>query len=186
MSRKLIVGLGNPGVKYQATRHNFGFMQLKAYAKDKVWLFQKDRKFQGEIVKGEVAEQEVVLVCPMTYMNLSGRCIGKLKSFYTVELKDILVIQDDVYLPFGKFRFKKEGGSGGHNGIKSLMDVFHSNQFSRLKFGIGMPLNQALEEYVLEDFTLEEKETLKQSLEQGNEIIDRWIASEENNLIFNQ
>lgn len=156
---KLIVGLGNPGRKYQYNRHNVGFMIVDKFA-EKYGIELSIKKKKAVFGRGKCNGQEVVILKPQTFMNLSGEAVLYLASFFKVKTNDIIVVFDDTELPFGKIRIRKGGGSGGHNGVKSLINSLKSEDFPRLRFGIGRPKSdseQDLCEYVLEDLTPEEK-----------------------------
>jgi PTH1 family peptidyl-tRNA hydrolase len=156
---KLIVGLGNPGRKYQYNRHNVGFMIVDKFA-EKYGIELSIKKKKAVFGRGKCNGQDVVILKPQTFMNLSGEAVLYLASFFKIKTNDIIVIFDDTELPFGKLRIRKGGGSGGHNGVKSLINSLKSEDFPRLRFGIGRPdsdSEQDLCEYVLEDLTPEEK-----------------------------
>jgi PTH1 family peptidyl-tRNA hydrolase len=129
----LIVGLGNPGPKYQNTRHNVGFMVIDELINRLNPTKLSSSSFNGELYK----TKNHYLLKPYTFMNLSGECVIKVKNFYKIEVDDIVVIHDDLDLPFGSVRFKKGGGHGGHNGLKSC-DSFITKEYIRVRIGIGM------------------------------------------------
>jgi PTH1 family peptidyl-tRNA hydrolase len=155
---KLIVGLGNPGQKYHNNRHNVGFMVVDRFAVQyNIDLSIKKKK--AVFGRGKLDGVDVVLLKPQTFMNLSGEAVLYLASFLKVKTVDIMVVADDTELPFGKVRIRRSGGSGGHNGIKSLIYSLKSENFPRVRFGIGKPdiySEKDLCDYVLEDFTTEE------------------------------
>lgn len=136
---KLIVGLGNPGDKYQYTRHNIGFMSVEKFIKDRLPsavtknAWKDEEKFSGKICKLE----DCIVVKPQTYMNRSGISVLSLVNFYKINLEDIWVVHDDIDLPLGKIRIRKGGGSAGHNGIESIIANLHSPDFVRFRLGIG-------------------------------------------------
>ena len=136
---QLLVGLGNPGDKYQATRHNIGFRFLDLLAKHEGLRFAAAPRFRAEICNWEVDGEKVILVKPQTFMNNSGESIGQLARYYQVATSDIFVIYDDLDLPAGKLRIKKGGGHGGHNGLKSLNQHLNGSNYTRIKIGIGRP-----------------------------------------------
>jgi len=152
---KLIVGLGNPGPKYRHNRHNVGFMVIDRFArKHSIDLSIKKKK--AVFGRGRLDGQDVVVLKPQTFMNLSGEAVLYLASFLKVKTTDIIVIADDTELPFGKIRIRRNGSSGGHNGIKSLIHSLKSDNFPRIRVGIGRPeffSEKLLYDYVLEDFT---------------------------------
>lgn len=176
---KLIVGLGNPGKNYGGTRHNFGFEFLDFLADDLDFSFQKSAKFKAEFaeVKNDL-HQKVFFLKPQTFMNLSGESVHALMGFYKLTLDEILVIHDDVDLPFGKIRFVREGGSGGHNGINSIVNVCGSSSFNRLKLGVGRPkvVQQEVADHVLEKFNSEEKKDLQKIFQTCAEALKIYLA----------
>ncbi len=160
---KIIAGLGNPGEKYSHTRHNIGFMFIDLLSKD--FCIPLDRRsFRARWGRGKIHSEEVILVKPQTYMNLSGYSVSRFKDRFDLPLKDIFVIFDDVDLPFGKLRIKTRGGAGGHKGIQSTIDSLRSNCFPRLRMGIGRPENDEMIEHVLEPFTSDERKALESFL----------------------
>ena len=136
---KLLVGLGNPGSKYEKTRHNIGFRFLDLLAESKGLQFSAAPRFQAETAEWDSSEEKVLLVKPQTFMNNSGEAVGKLARYYHVETQDIFVVYDDLELPAGKPRLKKGGGHGGHNGLKSLNQHLPNPDYTRIKIGIGRP-----------------------------------------------
>ncbi|MCD6300351.1 MAG: aminoacyl-tRNA hydrolase [Dehalococcoidales bacterium] len=164
---KLIVGLGNPGRFHANNRHNIGFMCLNHFAKKHVISFDK-KQSRARIGSGKVANNEVVVAKPQTYVNLSGQSVSLLVKKFNINLDNLLVIHDDLDLPLGKIRIRHGGSSGGHKGIDSIISSLGSEDFSRLRIGIGRPMatgNAPISEadiiaYVLSDFTLEEKQTI--------------------------
>ncbi|MBN2324657.1 MAG: aminoacyl-tRNA hydrolase [Spirochaetes bacterium] len=170
---KLIVGLGNPGQKYKGNRHNIGFMAVDRFAKahDIELCIRKKKAVFG---RGMCDGREIVLLKPQTFMNLSGEAVLYLASFLKIKTKDIITITDDTELPFGKIRIRRSGGHGGHNGIRSLIYSLKSEDFPRLRFGIGRPPSKSekdLCEYVLEDFTQEETNLLNEKMDEVIEAI---------------
>jgi PTH1 family peptidyl-tRNA hydrolase len=160
---KLIVGLGNPGKKYEHTRHNVGFIIIETLAKEigkEKW--QEEKKFTAEIIKTTAGKETVVLAKPLTFMNLSGEAIKKIASYYKIKTSDIWIIHDDADLPFGKIKIGQFKSSAGHNGLKSTIENLGSTDFLRIRFGIGRPTNpeQLLETFVLEKFSTEEQKTI--------------------------
>jgi len=161
---KLIVGLGNPGRQYAHNRHNVGFQCLDRLAQARGLSFAQ-RRAKASLVLGKIADVGVVLAKPLTYMNLSGQAVGQLVSFYKLSLEDILVIYDDLDLPLGTIRLRPEGGSGGHKGMRSIIEALGSQAFPRLRVGIGRPLDNDAVSYVLSDFTADEQITLESAYE---------------------
>ncbi len=132
----MIVGLGNPGRKYANTRHNMGWEALDRVA-DAAGIKVNVNRYHGLTGMGVIAGEKVILVKPLTYMNLSGDCVQPLAAYYKIPPEDILVICDDVNLPLGRIRFRKSGSAGGHNGLKSLIGRLGSDAFPRLRLGVG-------------------------------------------------
>lgn len=159
----LIVGLGNPGEKYDNTRHNIGFEAIDYIAK-KYNIDINRKKFKGEYGEGFIGSEKVILMKPTTYMNLSGECVREVIDFYKLTNEDILVIYDDISLDVGRLRIREKGSAGGHNGIKSIIAHLGSDEFSRIKIGVGQPKGD-LVNHVLGKFSKEENEILEESLE---------------------
>lgn len=158
---KLIVGLGNPGPKYQHNRHNVGFMVIDRFAR-KYSIDLSIKKKKAVFGRGKLNGEDVVVLKPQTFMNLSGEAVLYLASFLKVRTTDIVVVADDTELPFGKMRIRRNGSSGGHNGIKALIYSLKSENFPRVRVGIGRPeffSEKVLCDYVLEDFTPSELTT---------------------------
>lgn len=165
---KLIVGLGNPGRDYARSRHNLGFMCLGYFArKQNITLDRKQGKARVGI--GEIANTGLVLARPQTYMNLSGDSVSRLVKRYEVSLEDLIIIHDDLDLPLGKLRIRRDGGSGGHKGIESIVSALGSQDFLRIKVGIGLPQpaqestevsDADIVDYVLGDFTPEQRQVI--------------------------
>ena len=152
----LFVGLGNPGDRYENNRHNIGFQVIDALVDHYGARNISKNTFHGELLKSN----ELLFLKPTTYMNLSGKSLQAVKNFYKIELDHIIVIHDDLDLPFGALRFKKGGGSGGHNGLKSI-DSMIGKEYIRVRLGIGKPLHKSqVADYVLHDFSPDESEWL--------------------------
>ena len=171
----LIVGLGNPGKEYENTRHNMGFQVLRAFAERYNWTFKKQRDFKGEFAHGSCKEKKVILLLPTTYMNLSGQSVRKVFDFYKFSLEDVLVVTDDVALPFGTLRFRERGSAGGHNGLKSIESQLGTQEYSRLRIGIGDREHGLLEDYVLSCFTKDEKEKLPAVIDEAVAFLEKWL-----------
>jgi PTH1 family peptidyl-tRNA hydrolase len=167
----LIVGLGNPGDKYRDTRHNVGFQIVEALAKKQGWTFRSAPSLEAELAK----ESEVFLLKPMTYMNLSGHAVRKTMDYYKLPMSSLLVVTDDIYTPFGRFRLRLEGSAGGHNGLKSIEESLGSREYARLRVGIGQDCHVELKDYVLDTYRKEERELFPQLLEQAVLILGRVL-----------
>ncbi|MFD1021146.1 aminoacyl-tRNA hydrolase [Thalassobacillus hwangdonensis] len=172
---KCIVGLGNPGKKYEKTRHNVGFMVIDELADANNWNVTQE-KFKSLYTVEHVQGEKVLLVKPQTYMNLSGEAIRAFADYYDIDLEDILVIYDDLDLPPGKIRLRQKGGHGGHNGIRNTIDQFGSKDFKRLRVGIGRPQGRmAVVDYVLGTFNEEEKPDVEDSIQQAVKACEAWM-----------
>ncbi len=162
----LIVGLGNPGSDYENTRHNIGFMVVDELIKRSLATKLSSSSFSGELYKFK----NHFLLKPLTYMNLSGESVVKVKNFYKIE--DVVVIHDDLDLPFGALRFKKGGGHGGHNGLKSI-DAHISKEYIRVRIGIGKPEHKGeVVSYVLGKFSEEQQKALPCLIERSCEAVE--------------
>ena len=174
---KLIVGLGNPGQGYAHNRHNAGFSCLNHFAKTHGIRFDK-RQGKARIGTGEVAGNQVVVAKPQTYMNSSGESVSRLVQKFGINLNDLVVIHDDLDLPLGKIRIRQGSGSGGHKGIDSIISRLGNQDFIRLRVGIGRPappytqISEAdIVDYVLSDFTPDEKQIMAQIMPKVSEAI---------------
>lgn len=173
---KCIVGLGNPGRKYKNTRHNIGFMvidELLHRLKEK----SDKTKFNCEYALTHVAGEKVLLVKPMTFMNLSGEGLRPLLDYYGVDPEDTLVAYDDLDLPTGKIRLRLKGGHGGHNGIRSLIDHLGTREFKRLRIGIGRPIDRTpVVNYVLQPFAKTERESIALAIKLAADASEMWFS----------
>lgn len=172
---KLIVGLGNPGLKYQKTRHNVGFMVIDEILKEAGVQARFDAKFNAEIAILNVDGKKVCLAKPSTFMNLSGEAISKIMGYYDIELEDILVIVDDVNLETGKLRLREMGGHGGHNGLRNMIGLLHSESFKRIRIGVDNNPVIPLDQYVLSQFTQDQLIILSKSIILSKEIVEQFI-----------
>ncbi|MCX8127295.1 MAG: aminoacyl-tRNA hydrolase [Synergistetes bacterium] len=169
---RLVVGLGNPGPKYEFTRHNFGFRVIDFLAGR--WDLKVDR-YECKALTGR-KDNGVLLVKPMTYMNRSGEALKELISKYKVSPHDVLVIYDDLYLPFGVIRIRKLGGAGGHKGMESIISTLGTEEIPRLRLGIGPPPPSGYEYYVLSEFTDKEMKLLPFILRRATDAIELILA----------
>ncbi|ELC8443515.1 aminoacyl-tRNA hydrolase [Clostridium perfringens] len=152
----LIVGLGNPGKQYEQTRHNIGFDVID-YMANKYNIDVNREKFKGLCGEGFIENKKVILLKPLTYMNLSGESIRELANFYKLENDEIIVVYDDISLDIGKLRIREKGSAGGHNGIKSIIQNLGGDEFPRVKVGVGQPKDN-LVNHVLGKFSKEDRE----------------------------
>jgi peptidyl-tRNA hydrolase, PTH1 family len=173
---KLIVGLGNPGKKYERTRHNVGFEVL-----DRLWGRFADgpakEKFDGLLAEATIAGQRTLLLWPQTLMNRSGRSVGAVAEFYKLELADLLVVCDDFNLPLGKLRFRSRGSAGGQNGLDNVIVRLGTEEFGRLRIGIG-PVPEAWDaaDYVLGRFDAAQREAIDEAIGLAVEGVETWLA----------
>lgn len=171
----LIVGLGNPGEKYKNTYHNIGFLvidEITKILKFKLQSSKSDKRIKAEIIKGELEGLKLILIKPHTFMNLSGQTVSKAASYYKIKPQDIWVISDDIYLPLDKIRIRKEGSSGGHNGLESIISELGTNKFVRFRIGISKPEKVPYEKYVLQKIKKNEEKIIKKSIKQAVKAID--------------
>lgn len=171
-SVKIIVGLGNPGKDYERTRHNAGFMVVDAMAKHIGATWKHEPKLRSMIAEGIIEEQKVTLVKPTTYMNASGEAVRLVMDYLKVLPASVLVVSDDIDLPLGQLRFRSEGGAGGHNGLKSMIQCLGTQQFLRLKVGVDAPPEKVpLEAYVLQKFAGHEHDLINRSVAKATEVL---------------
>lgn len=164
---KLFVGLGNPGPKYEKTRHNAGFMAVDEMSR--LWgiSMSEERKFKGLLGKGTVDGEKVLLLKPLTYMNLSGESVRAVMDFYNVEVDDIVVLYDELDIPAGKIRARQQGSAGGHNGVKSLIQHLKTQNFKRIRIGIDRHPKIPVVDYVLGRFSESELALVNQGIDQS-------------------
>ena len=160
---KIIVGLGNPGKKYEFTRHNMGFIAVD-YLGDKYSIKVNKIKFRSLIGEGNIDGEKVILVKPQTYMNLSGEAVRDIVNFYKIDINDLIVIYDDIDTELGNIRIRKFGSAGTHNGMKSIIYQLNSDRFPRVRIGIGKPNDIPLMNYVTGRITDKEKKPLKSAV----------------------
>lgn len=173
---KLIIGLGNVGAKYMFTRHNVGFMLVDKIAMDNSATFKENSKLKSLIAKF-TADEEIMLVKPTTYMNLSGEAMRAVIDYYKISPEDMIIVYDDLSLNLGKIRFRANGSDGGHNGIKSIIQHLGSKKFARLKIGIGPQPPIPSEAFVLQNFDKDSLEELKSVLKVSEEAIDFYFKN---------
>lgn len=174
---RIIVGLGNPTEKYQATRHNIGWDAITRISDDyRIPLNQK--KHKAICGMGYIEGEKVILVQPVTYMNLSGESVRELVDFYKVSAEDIIIIYDDIDLDVGQLRIRKKGSAGGHNGIKSIISNLGTDEFPRIRIGVGeKPKDWDLADYVLSRFKDEEEAAIRQALKDASDACRIIITS---------
>ena len=173
---KLIVGLGNPGKEYATSRHNIGFLVINQLAKDN-GIALTERKFKSRWGKGTFSGHKVILVKPHTYMNLSGEAVNAIAHFYKIAAQNIIVVHDDLDIPFGSLKIKTQGGSGGHHGIDSIIRSLKDNNFIRVRVGIGRPQpGKDNVDFVLSSFSKAETKTLNHIITEANSCLGMLIT----------
>jgi PTH1 family peptidyl-tRNA hydrolase len=173
---KLIVGLGNPGKEYATSRHNIGFLVINGFAETN-GIALRGRKFKSRWGSGEISGNRVILAKPQTYMNLSGDAVSAIVHFYKIETRDIIVVHDDLDLSFGSLRIKTKGGSGGHNGINSIIASLNDGSFTRVRVGIGRPPSGGdNSEFVLSPFTSTELKELTHVIDEAHNCLGTLIT----------
>lgn len=172
----LIVGLGNPGREYSHTRHNIGFMVIDSICRN-MGVKLESRRFHSKNAVVEKFGRELILLKPATYMNLSGKSVKACADFYHIETNHILVIHDDLDLPFGRIKVVNNGGAGGHRGIKSIIENLSETAFPRIKIGIGRPeQGELIEEFVLSPFYASQTEILKKVIDLSSKACDLFLS----------
>lgn len=161
---KLVVGLGNPGLKYERTRHNVGFMVIDEVLKKLSLKASFDTKFNAEVAKTRYKEEVVIFAKPSTYMNLSGEAITKLMHYHQLTIDDLLVIVDDVNIDTGRLRLRPIGGHGGHNGLRHIIGVLKTEDFKRIRIGVGYQNNIPLDKFVLGTFAKDEQPLIERAV----------------------
>lgn len=168
----VLIGLGNPGIKYKYSRHNIGFLMLDYWAKAHDVKWKSSRMFPSYVGETVLNDERIILAKPTTYMNCSGIAVGGINQIYSIVTDKMLVIVDDVSLPWGKVRLRKQGSSGGHNGLESIIQELKTTEFPRLRIGIGMgDERQSMVSHVLGRFNKEEKLALQGYYELMEKII---------------
>ncbi len=171
---KLIVGLGNPGKEYEKTRHNVGFMVLERLSQE-MNVSISNSKFKGEYVKFKYKGEDIILLKPMTYMNLSGESVIQVMNFFKLDVNDLLVIYDDLDMPVGKLRLRESGSAGGHNGIKSIIAHVGTQSFKRIRVGIDRHPQIKVVDYVLGRFRKEEQPLIEEGIENAVKAVQVYL-----------
>lgn len=180
---KLIVGLGNPGDKYRMTRHNVGFLAVDHFGFKEHASFVKKSDF--EIVQTNVNGEKVILLKPLTFMNNSGTAVSYVMKYYKIAIEDVLIVYDDLDMEFGKLKMKKNSSSGGHNGIKSIIQHLKSENFLRLKVGITNEYKRNAADFVLGNFSKSEQTKLDDVFNVVDQAIYDFIAGSDYNTLMN-
>lgn len=170
---RMVVGLGNPGSEYDQTRHNIGFELVDRLARAGGATWAKERKWESAVAKSG----DLILVKPLTYMNLSGHAVQRVGSFHKIPPTQMLVVYDDADLPLGALRLRQDGSAGGHNGIKSLISTLGTDRFPRLKIGIGRSENGGMVGHVLGRFGEDERPEVEKTLARAEDAVNCVLAS---------
>ena len=172
----LIAGLGNPGTKYKNTRHNIGFKVINLWSKS-LGVRLSGRRFQSRNTRAKFDNKEIILLCPATFMNQSGRSIRACLDFYSLQTENILVVHDDIDIPVGRIKVVRNGGAGGHKGILSLIHYLGTREFPRVKVGVGRPRHlESIEDYVLSPFYGDEKKIIERVIQMAVRACELFVS----------
>ena len=175
---KIFIGLGNPGDRYQNTRHNLGYLSLDCFMeRHQLEGLKDDKKSDGSLLKSELFDQEFLLFKSSRYMNESGLSINRLRKYRNISMQDICIIHDDLDLNVGEVRVKYSGGHGGHNGLRNIIQACGANDFIRIRMGIGHPEKDEVIDYVLSKPMKAEKEVLDQSVYEAADVMDSLLQN---------
>lgn len=183
---KLIVGLGNPGSKYHETKHNVGFMVIDQIAKEQSVVFAEDKNFKADIGSFFLNSEKIYLIKPTTFMNNSGIAVRALLAYYNISIADLIVIYDDLDMAVGKIRFRQKGSAGGHNGIKSIIANITTQEFDRIKIGIGRPdrNHKVVINHVLGKFQGDDYITIQLTIEKVIEAIYFYLSGKSFDMVM--
>ena len=183
---KCIVGLGNIGKRFELTRHNIGFEVIDYILKKHNFSLDK-QKFKGAYTIERLNGDKVLFIEPMTMMNLSGEAVGPLMDYYNVEVEDLIVLYDDLDLSQGQIRLRQKGSAGGHNGMKSIIKHLGTDQFKRIRIGVGRPTNgMSVPDYVLQKFSNEEMMTMEKVIEHAAQAVEAFIETSRFDHVMNE
>ena len=182
---KLIVGLGNPGKKYDRTKHNMGFMTIDRLM-DEYGQTQMKKDFEAEYCKFKVDGELLILVKPLTFMNESGRAVKFLMGYYQIRTDELMVIQDDLDMPIGKVRLRTKGSAGGHNGIKSIISAVGTKDFDRIKIGIQHPDKQTVVNWVLTPFSKDQEPVALSGIDKAVDMVKDWVSGSTADQLMNK
>jgi len=175
----MVVGLGNPGLQYEFSRHNIGFRIIENLALNIEMEFKRVKSYDSLVSRGKLMNHNLILVKPQTYMNLSGKSVNKIVSYYRISFQDLLIVYDDLNLGLGQIRIRKRGSAGGHKGVESIIQYLNSEDIPRLRIGIGKPsINSNFDytSYVLSDFNNNEKDKISEVIQLSTEAIKAVIG----------
>ena len=171
----LIVGLGNPGKTYERTRHNIGFLAAENLSEKYGFTFKKKLLLKGHLARGTIQGNEVLLLMPRTYINLSGESVVRVMRYCHVELPKLMILTDDVAIPLGQLRIRINSSAGGHNGLKSIEECLNTKGYARFRIGVGGPKGENLSDYVLGKFSKEEEKLIPDVLERVVQSVEIWL-----------
>jgi PTH1 family peptidyl-tRNA hydrolase len=175
-SLNVVVGLGNPGSRYDRTRHNVGFAVVDLLAEDS-GVGRSQTRFQAEVREWRLGDAKVLLVKPETFMNLSGRAVRQVMDFYQAPLENLLVVCDDINLPLGKLRFRAQGTHGGQNGLRDIQAHLGTTEYCRLRIGVGAPPENEAVDYVLGRFRPSERPLINDAIRLAAQAVEAWIRN---------
>lgn len=186
--QKLLIGIGNPGEEYHYTRHNVGFLTVEAFVNHFHQKFERNSKLKSLVANFFIEESRIIVIKPLTFVNLSGEAVLSVMNYYKISRENILVISDDVNLSLGSVRLKVQGSSGGHNGLKNIIEKLGSSDYPRLRIGIGNVDAERLSQYVLSEFSIDEKIQLNVVIEKTIPFLASWVNCSfwESELIFSR
>ncbi len=174
---RIVVGLGNPGEEYTATRHNVGFEVVDRLAARHGATLRTDRRLAARVAPARVAGEETLLVEPLSYMNLNGPVVARIVREREVPIEGLLVVADDYHLPLGELRMRRQGTAGGHNGLKSLIGALGTQEFTRLRIGIGEAPPGGAVDFVLTRFRRSEKPVIEGALDRAADCVEEWCRA---------
>ena len=174
---KIVVGLGNPGNKYKQTRHNVGFDVLHCIGQ-RYAIGRPKAKFDAEVAETNIKNEKIVLLSPLTYMNLSGQSVRAAVDFYKIDLADLLIVCDDINLDVGRIRLRPSGSAGGQNGLKDVIQRLGTDQIPRLRIGVGrVPPRWDAADFVLGKFSSDDRAMIDRSIQRASDAVEEWIES---------
>ena len=182
---KLVAGLGNPGQRYEKTKHNTGFMALDYFARKQGFSLDRN-KFSAQWTKQKIGENDVLFLEPQTDMNASGIAIAQASAYFKIAPEDMLIIHDDMDMPIGKIRLRRNGKSGGHNGLKSIIAQVNSQNFNRLKIGIQHPQKMSVVNWVLSPFDTQQSAEMQKAFATASEIILSFCQGQSIEFLMNK
>lgn len=173
---KLIVGLGNPGLRYQATRHNIGFMFVDEIASKLKIEFNLNKQLKSLIANTTINGEKIILIKPQTFMNLSGEAVLAVTNYYKIDVSDILIVYDDLDLPVGKIRIRKNGSSGGHKGMSNIIELMKTSEIKRIRIGIMNNSKIDTVDYVLGKFSEDDKALINLAISQAQKMLESYLV----------